>query len=199
MTLTLFHRNANGSDGAQAAGPITVSAANGGAVDGLAPGRYNAVWRLTDTQGDGTTHDTFTLRTELTVQPGGGQGATGPAGSPGGQGPVGGQGPAGSPGATGPTGARGPRGRPGRDARVTCKVKKTRKGPRVTCTVKFAKKKAGKLHALLTRGTRVYATGKTVHGTLQLTAKRRLPPGIYTLTVVGRHRSTRLSVQVVVR
>jgi hypothetical protein len=197
LTLTLFHRNANGSNGAQAAGPVAIDPASGGAVSGLAPGRYNAVWRLTDTQGDGTTHDSGTVHSELLVQPGGGQGAAGgqgPAGGTGGAGGLGPQGPA------GPTGARGPRGRPGRDARVTCKVKKTNKGPRVSCTVKFAKKAgAGKVHALLTRGTRVYASGRTVRGVLRLAAKRRLRPGVYTLTVVGKHRSTRLSVRVVVR
>jgi hypothetical protein len=79
---------------------------------------------------------------------------------------------------------------------VTCKVKKSRKGPKVTCTVKLAKAKKGKLHALLTRGTRVYATGRTVRGVLTLTAKRRLRPGVYTLTLVGKHHSTRLSVTV---
>jgi hypothetical protein len=198
-TLTLHHRNANGTDGALAAGPITIDPVNGGAVSGLAPGRYNATWVLTDTQGDGTTHDTNRTFSELTVQPGGG---AGPAGTPGAGGA---QGPAGSPGATGPagpagptgaTGPKGPRGRPGRDARVTCKVKKAKTGPKVTCTVKFAKKAKGKVHALLTRGTRIYATGRTVHGALRLTAKRRLPPGIYTLTVVGKHHSTRLSVTV---
>jgi hypothetical protein len=83
---------------------------------------------------------------------------------------------------------------------VTCKVKKTKKGPRVKCTVKLAKKAgAGKLHALLTRGTRVYATGSTVRGVLRLTARRRLKAGTYTLTLVGKHRSTRLSVTVVIR
>jgi hypothetical protein len=198
-TLTLHHRNANGTNGALAAGPITVDPVNGGAVTGLAPGRYNATWVLTDTQGDGTTHDTNTTISELTVQPGGGAGPAGTPGAGGAGGPAGGQGPAGPAGPTGATGPKGARGRPGRDGRVTCKVKKAKKGLKVTCTVKFAKKAKGKVHALLTRGTRVYATGRTVHGALQLTAKRRLPAGIYTLTVVGKHHSTRLSVQVVVR
>jgi hypothetical protein len=199
MTLTVHHRNANGTNGALAAGPIAIDAANGGAVSGLAPGRYNATWKLTDSQGDGTTHDSHSVFTEFAVQPGGGQGPAGGTGSPGGQGPAGGtgspggQGPAGEPG---PTGATGPQGRPGRDARVTCKVKKAKKGPRVTCTVRLKEAAAGKLHALLTRGTRVYATGRTVRGVLTLTAKRRLRPGVYTLTLVGKHHSTRLSVTV---
>jgi hypothetical protein len=35
-----------------------------------------------------------------------------------------------------------------------------------------------------------------VRGVLTLTAKRRLRPGVYTLTLVGKHHSTRLSVTV---
>src|SRR4051812_3523610 len=109
-TLTLFHRNPDGSNGAQVGTPMSIDASNGAAVSGLAPGRYNAEWQSVDTQGDGT-HDTFTVTTEFAVQPGGGPG---PAGTNGAQGPGGGTGAQGPAGATGPKGARGPRGRPGR-------------------------------------------------------------------------------------
>jgi hypothetical protein len=199
MTLTIFHRNANGTNGSQAGGPINLDPSAGGAVTGLAQGRYNAVWALTDTQGDGT-HDTRTQTTQFAVQPGGAQGAAGSTGAQGAQGPAGSQGAAGAQGAQGPAGPDGPKGAPGRDAQVTCKVTaaKGKKPPKVTCTVKF-KAPAGKVMARLTRGRHVYATGKASHGKLVLTARRRLHPGTYTLTLIGARGSSTFAAHVVVR
>jgi hypothetical protein len=194
-TLTIFHRNANGSNGAQAAGPLNLDPSTGAAVSGLTPGRYNAVWVLTDTQGDGATHDTHTNHTQFIVQAnsGGAQGPQGNPGTPGGQGPkgdpgsTGAQGPQGS---QGPAGAQGPQGPAGRDAKVTCKVtfaKNKKKPPKVTCKVSFVNQKvSGKVRARLTRGKRLYATGTSSGHTLQLHARRSVRPGTYTLTLVDR-------------
>jgi hypothetical protein len=202
ITLTLFNRDATGGNGTQAAGPLAVDPINGVAVPSLAPGRYNALWRLTDTQGDGTTHDTNIVNSQIVVQPGGGQGAAGAQGSQGAQGSGGPIGATGMTGAQGPPGATGPRGRPGRDAKVTCKV--TRKGkkktPRVKCTVKFAKKSGvGKARARLSRSGRVYATGTYARGGLHLKVRRAIKAGVYSLVLAGRHQSTVISVRVAVR
>jgi hypothetical protein len=186
VTLTVFHRTSTGANGTQAAGPIAIDPAGGGSIPSLPAGRYNAVWGLWNSQGDGA-HDTNTHLTQFVVQAGGGaQGPAGPAGGTGAQGPQ------------GPAGPQGPKGRPGRDAKVTCKVKKKGKTPRVTCTVKFVAT-SGKVRARLTRGRRVYATGLVVHGTLRLTIKRKLAAGNYTLTLIGKHGSSRVVVRVSIR
>jgi hypothetical protein len=186
ITITLFHRDPGGNNGSQAAGPLTVDPVNGVTVPTLPPGRYNAVWTLTDTQGDGTTHDTNTETTQLVVQPGGGAGAPGASGS---TGAAGANGSNGAGGAQGPQGPAGPRGPAGRDAHVTCKVtRKGKKAPHVTCTVKLAQSAgAGKLRARLTRKGLVYATGTSTKKGLRLIPRRRIRSGTYTLTLTGRH------------
>jgi len=89
------------------------------------------------------------LGTAVAVAPG----SEGPSGSPGLQGT------AGAPGPQGPPGVPGPTGRAGRDAKVTCKLKGTRKKPRVRCTVTYpgAKKATVTLHVRgrATRSTKV--------------------------------------------
>jgi hypothetical protein len=176
LTMTPFNRNPDGSNGAQAGGPFTVNPVSGGAVSGLSPGRYNGRWDLSDTQGDGTTHDTNRSVTQFVVQPGGGaaQGTQGP------------QGPSG-PG--GPKGDKGDRGPAGRDATVKCRVTGKKRKPRVRCTVKLARKLSGRTRARLARGGRVYARGRTSgRRPLTLEGKRRIPHGTYTLTVVNSYR-----------
>lgn len=196
ITITLFHRNPNGSNGAQAAGPVAIDPSAGGAVTGLAAGRYNAVWGMTDTQGDGATHDTDQLTTQLTVQAGS-KGDPGTAGSNGSNGSTGSQGPAGPSGPAGPAGPQGP---PGRDAKVTCVVKpaKGKRKAKITCTVKF-RKSGGKVRARLVRGKHVYASGVSVRGVLRLTPRRALKRGLYKLVLIDRHGVRTVAAQVVIR
>jgi hypothetical protein len=190
-TLTIFRRNPDTSYGDLVAGPLTITPESGAAVSGLAPGRYNAVWTVTDTQGDGSTHDTRTDRTHFIVQPGGGQGSPGADGTPGAQGP---------PGPQGPAGPQGPR---GRDGTVTCRLKGKKRKPRVRCTVRFSGKFGAGARALLARGGRIYASGRaTANGRLKLHARRRVPAGSYVLTIVGgdgRFHTQSVSAQIAAR
>jgi hypothetical protein len=192
-TLTIFRRNPDTSPGDFVAGPITVTPESGGAVSGLAPGRYIGVWTVTDTQGDDATHDTRTERTHFIVQPGGGQGAAGSNGAPGAQGP---------PGPSGPQGPAGPRGPRGRNGTVTCKLKGKKRKPRVRCTVQFSGKFDAGARSLLVRAGRIYASGRAAaNGRLTLRARRKVPAGSYVLTIVGGRgfRTQTVGAQIAVR
>lgn len=121
----------------------------------------------------------------------GAPGAPGPAGP---AGPVGPAGPKGDSGATGPKGDKGDRGAPGRDARVVCRIAKTRGKQRIACTVSYAKAgKATKVRAAararLTRNGRTYASGRV--GALRAT-RAVARGGRYTLRVGGLALAVRL-------
>jgi hypothetical protein len=161
----------------------------------LAAGRYKAQWTLSSPHpGDVGTVDTSQIQTRFVVQDSA-EGPTGPQGVQGPQGPVGMTGATGLNGAAGAKGDPGARGAAGRDARVTCKVKKSKK-IKVTCSVRLVTPKgAVKVRAALTRGNRVYARGAAAskHGraALRLRGRRHVPRGDYTLTVVQRYRHGR--------
>ena len=114
-------------------------------------------------------------------------GATGDAGAAGATGPTG---PQGLPGPSGPQGAQGPQGPPGRDAKVTCKVTKTKstKRIRVTCSVRLVTATRGRVRVKLVRGDRVYVNRLVPAGsrTIRITPSRRVPRGRYTLIIRGR-------------
>lgn len=123
------------------------------------------------------------------------QGIKGDTGEKGIQGDKGDKGDTGSAGPQGPAGATGPRGPAGRDAKVTCKVKKGKKR-KVTCTVRFTTpRNARVVRARISRRGRTYAVGRGVarrgHVALRLRARRAVPRGRYTLTVVTVDRSGR--------
>lgn len=104
-----------------------------------------------------------------------------------GQRPGGQPGADGSPGPTGAPGPTGPRGPRGRDAKVTCKIKKSKGKTKVTCRVTFVKAKVTR--AALERGGRIYARGTLdAQGGLAMRAVRRVRPGRYTLVLAWRGR-----------
>jgi hypothetical protein len=96
-------------------------------------------------------------------------------------GPAGPQGPQGPQGAQGP---QGPKGLPGRDAKVTCKVKGSKK---IKCKVTFASA-SGVSRVRLSRHGTIYAAGKpNIAGgklVLSFNSSHRLESGRYVLTVV---------------
>lgn len=118
-------------------------------------------------------------------------GTQGPAGP---TGPQGGAGPAGSNGANGAVGAKGdtgPAGPQGPAAKVTCKVKGSKK-PKVTCTVKqSASASSARLHWRLMRSGHMVRHGTARHGRLRLGT---LPPGHYRLKVEGQGGTTSIAV-----
>lgn len=153
ITLTVFHRAANGSNGTQVGSALTVDPTSGVTVSGLTPGRYNAVWKLTDSHGD-----TSTTHSQFIEQPGGGQGPTGATGPQGSTGPQGGTGPQSS---TGPQGATGPAGVGVKG--VKCKASNKGKGKKkrlvITCSIVTTRAASGRATVALTRGRTVYAIG----------------------------------------
>jgi hypothetical protein len=139
-------------------------------ISGLTPGTAYS-WRAF---GSDTVRQTSLGATQaFTTTAAPGSGPAGPSGADGSPGP------AGSPGATGP---RGPR---GRDAKVTCKVKKSKGKTKVTCRVTFVKAKISR--AALERGGRVYARGTLdARGGLVMRPVRRVRAGRYTLVLAWR-------------
>ena len=179
-SCTAFTGNANSTGG------VTVS--------GLAPGQYQAAWRLTNTHGD-----TSSLATTFVVQAGGTNGTNGTNGAA---------------GTNGTNGATGPQGPAGKVELVTCKtITKTVNHKKKTvqvCTTKLVSgvvkfTTSGAVSASLARHGIVYATGAATRTgsrtRLLLTAIRRLDPGRYTLTLNSRHgkRVTTSRQQVTIR
>lgn len=122
-----------------------VDTAGGVPVAALAPGVYQATWKLIDRNGD-----TRTIQSRFAEQSGvGGTGPAGPAG------PTGATGPA---GATGPTGATGPRGPRGYAAVVVCVVHRRT----IVCDVAYpgAAHAAGTVRMSVLHGGRVVALGR---------------------------------------
>lgn len=165
-TLTVNDRKSDGSNGSQVGPPHTIDPVHGADVSGLAPGRYNANWVLTDSHGD-----TSTLTTQFIVQPG----PTGVPGPRGPQGATGPRGPQGPPGA-GITGVR-CHGRLGkhRTVKIACKVTSSSARSRVQLAI------------ALTRGPRLYAVGsRTIRGRrldAVLRLARQVTPGVYRVTI----------------
>ena len=165
-TLTVDHRKSDGSNGSQVGPQHAIDPVHGADVSGLAPGRYNANWVLTDSHGD-----TSTLTTQFIVQPG----PTGVPGPRGPQGATGPRGPQGPPGA-GITGVR-CHGRLGkhRTVKITCKVTSSSARSRVQLAI------------ALTRGSRLYAVGsRTIRGRrldAVLRLARQVTPGVYRVTI----------------
>src|SRR5439155_1448739 len=111
-------------------------------------------------------------------------------------------GPQGPRGGQGPRGPRGPRGPPGRNAKVTCKVKKSKgaKKVKVTCKVVLVKKTSrARIHwRLLRRGHAVaHGVARAKHGRLQLRLSNlgHLRRGHYTLRIAGRRAGTRIVIR----
>jgi len=171
VSLSIFSHNTS----SQVAGPLTVDATLGVQVEGLAPGIYDAHWRVDDHHAD-----SYTLFTTFTVAPG----ANGPAGATGATGSPGAPGARGDQGAKGPAGKRGPA---GPVPKVRCHVVRSRiksKTPKISCTVRATGARI--TSARIARRGRTYAIGMSAraHTALGLTTVRRLLPGSYTLTVV---------------
>jgi hypothetical protein len=163
VTLTVYERNPDGTNGSQVGSVHTIDPVHGVEVSGLAQGRYNANWVLTDSHGD-----TSFVTTQFIVQP------TAP-GTPG---------PTGPRGATGPRGPAGPgisgvrcRGRLGkhRTVKITCKVKSSTAAARVQLSIALTHDR--KLYAL---GARTLRT-RRLSATLRLV--RRVAPGTYRVTI----------------
>jgi hypothetical protein len=173
ITLTIHQRNADGTNGSQVGGTLTVDPVKGVEVSGLGAGRYNATWLLTDTHGD-----TRTLDTQFIVQPGGG-------GPPGAQGQNGAQGPQGLQGPQGPAGSL--------ITGVSChgKLHKHHR-VKITCKLQTAATGSVRIVVSLTRGKMLYALGShTVHGRhLRMTLReaRPAPRGSYRVTLVFAQR-----------
>lgn len=180
ITLTIFTRNADGSNGAQAGLPLTVDPASGVSVAGLPAGRYNAVWKLTDSNAD-----TQTLRNQLIVQPGGSQSSTGAQGL---TGPAGAIGPPGPPGTKGGTGPQGPAGPSGVGVQgVKCKAKLKGRKVSVKCSIITTRSLRTTMTVALVRGRALYAIGtgrsrgrRTV---IRLRPVRLVPRGRYSAVV----------------
>lgn len=160
--------------------------ADGIPVTGLAVGRYDARWVVTDPHGDTSTQlTTFAVEPVPTGAGGGPAGPPGPPGPPGpagppgapgvpgapgapgaagtagAAGPAGPAGPAGASGPAGPAGATGAQGPAGRDALVTCAVVKPVKGReknlQIVCTVTYAgQAQNARVRAKVTAGSRVF-------------------------------------------
>jgi hypothetical protein len=184
-SCTAFTGNANSTSG------VTVS--------GLAPGRYQAAWTLSDTHAD-----TSLLANGFIVQAGGTNGTNGTNGANGAAGA------AGANGATGAQGATGPQGPAGKVELVVCKSVTTGTGKKKKtvqkCTtrltsspVKFTTTGVATT-AVLSRGGVVYATGTATRSgnqtRLLLTPRRRLVKGRYTLMLTRRHRHQRETVTI---
>src|SRR5947208_777292 len=111
-------------------------------------------------------------------------------------------GPQGPSGGQGPRGPRGPQGAPGRNAKVTCKVKKSKRAKKVkvTCKVVLVKKTSkARIHWRLLRRGHVVAHGvaRAKHGRLQLRLSHlgHLRRGRYTLRIAGRRAGTRIVIR----
>jgi hypothetical protein len=190
ISLTIFHREAGGANGAQAGAAVAVDPTAGAPVSGLAPGRYNARWVITDDHGD-----TRALASQFVVQPGG-------TSAPGGPGPVGPGGSAGSPGFAGPQGVTGPQGLAGAQgppgapgpayigvSGASCTGKHRNRGvARIICTIKTTEHFRGRLAVAVTRGDSVYARGgRSVHGrrlTVRAIPTRSMARGRYHAVLV---------------
>ncbi|TMM10377.1 MAG: hypothetical protein E6G00_07550, partial [Actinobacteria bacterium] len=111
-------------------------------------------------------------------------------------------GPQGPRGGQGPRGPRGPQGPPGRNAKVTCKVKKSKgaKKVKVTCKVVLVKKTSqARIHwRLLRRGHAVaHGVARAKHGRVQLRLSHlgHLRRGRYTLRIAGRRAGTTIVIR----
>ncbi len=162
-TLTVDERKSDGSNGSQVGAPHTIDPVHGAEVSGLAAGRYNANWVLTDRHGD-----TSTVTTQFIVQPSA-------PGTPGPRGPQGAIGPQGPPG-RGITGVR-CRGRLGkhRTVKISCRVKSSTARAKVQLAI------------ALTRNRRLYALGaRTIRGqrlNVTLRLVHHVAPGVYRVTI----------------
>jgi streptogramin lyase len=114
-------------------------------------------------------------------------------------GPSGPRGPIGPSGAQGP---RGPQGPPGRDAKVTCKVTKSRnsRNVKVTCKVSLVHRSTSARVGwrLVRRGhTVARGTARARHGRLTLSLRQfgHLRRGRYTLRIAGRRRGTTIVIR----
>jgi len=171
-------------------------------VSGLAPGRYQAAWTLSDAH-----EDTSVLTSGFIVQAGANNGTNGTKGA---TGAAGADGAAGANGANGAQGATGPQGPAGEVELVVCKSVTTGTGKKrktvQKCTtrltsapVKFTTTGVATT-AVLSRGGVVYATGTATRSgnrtRLLLTPRRRLVEGRYTLTLTRRHEHQRETVTI---
>jgi Collagen triple helix repeat (20 copies) len=124
----------------------------------------------------------------------------GPPGTNGTNGTNGADGAQGPTGAQGPKGDTGPQGPPGRNAKVTCKVTKTKsaKNVKVTCKVVLVPARA-KIRWRLVRRGRTVAHGvgfaRSHRLTLALGDLARLRRGRYTLRISGRRQSTTIVIR----
>ena len=146
-----------------------VDAENGTLISGLQVGRYDVLWKATDSNGD-----TYTLKTQFIVQglAKGDGGATGEPGAPG------------TPGTPGPAGARGPA---GPASKVTCQVKKDTRTRAIKVTCKVTTVKSTARARLITSGQRTVAFGSGRHGTVRLTTTHTLRSGQYQLILTTGH------------
>ena len=176
-------------DGPWTTVPGNPNTATGATVSGVAPGRYQARWRVVDGHGDTSTHYSMFFQEPSQAGP---EGPQGPTGATGPQGPSGAAGPQGPLGPAGPAGPQGPR---GRDAKVTCTVKTPKKNKtKVVCKVKFVSSTSSRVRAIglhLSRGGRLLAAGSApVHGgraTVTMRPLNRLRPGgRYQVRIVAR-------------
>lgn len=211
ITLTIFGRKADGSNGAQVGAPRTVTPVGGVTISDLSAGRYNAQWSLADSN-----RDTRTVTTQFVVEPAGSAGSqASPQGSPGSsqgpqgqQGPQGVQGQHGQQGPRGPQGVQGPRGPQGPGIRsVVCKGKVGKHHRiRITCRVRTQQTSADRITVALMRKRLLFALGSgRAHGRLasvRLRAQRTLAAGRYTATVLiadAKGHSWRSTVRVRIR
>ena len=117
----------------------------------------------------------------------GSTGPQGPGGSNGSNGSNGPQGPSGAKGDTGAAGPAGPQGKEGPAAKVTCKVKGTKK-PKVTCTVK----QSASASSVRPRWNLMRAGHTVRHGSGAHLTLGNLPRGHYRLHVAGQKGATRI-------
>jgi hypothetical protein len=194
-TLTVHHRNADGSDGAAAAGPLAVDGGTGASLPALPTGRYNATWLTTDQGGD-----TDTLLTQFVVQPLAAE-VAGPQGTPGASvtGATGAPGATGATGASGPKGATGARGPAGRGvAGVTCALSARHHHTVVTCHVRLTSSARGtRVEVALSKGaTRLRsapAAARNARASVSIATRHTPAAGSYRIVVTllrGSRRTT---------
>ncbi|MGA8113583.1 MAG: hypothetical protein WCA46_07980, partial [Actinocatenispora sp.] len=127
--------------------------------------------------------------------PKGDTGSAGATGATGAKGETGATGAKGATGATGPKGNTGPQGPAGRDAKVTCKVTRSRGAQHVTCSVKGDGTRAGRVQrasARLVRNGHTYATGTTAH----LRVSRTVTHGNYVLLLTAGQNTWKFPIHV---
>jgi hypothetical protein len=153
-----------------------VDTANGITVSGLPNGSYQAIWTVSNPNGDTRTETTRFIQASALIGP---------------------------PGKTGPPGPRGPQGPPGPKPKITCKLVKHHD---IKCTVTFPKpaNDKGTLRVALASGRRIVALGhgRLRHGsaTLTMRALHRITAGRLTMTlVISRARRTAITERTSVR